>query len=147
MNRFRRACSLGMVVLGLWAQLLRAADDKTRVNLLRLPSVKVEASSLPTGEWAAFHALTDGNPASVALIKAPGGTVEIVYGFSGEMVAPERLVVHLPRPMPADAQPRTCGPTTMPRQISSTTSGTRTSGIHSHSQGASAPMAKMMNRE
>src|SRR5207237_890431 len=82
---------------------LPAADDKTRVNLLRLPSVKIEASSLPSGEWAEFNALTDGNSTSVALIKAPGGAVDVVYGFGGAVVAPERLVVRLPRPVAADA--------------------------------------------
>ncbi len=103
MNRFLHFCFLGFVALVLDAYLLQAADDKGPINLLRLPAAKVDASSLPIGEWPALKALTDNDPATVALLKAEGSPVDVVFGFGDAMVAPERLVVRLPRQIPPDA--------------------------------------------
>jgi tetratricopeptide (TPR) repeat protein len=99
----RKPFSLGVILLTLWTQPAQSANDKGLINLLRLPAAKIEAASLPSGEWAAFKPLTDNDPATVAQIKAEGGPVDVVYGFGGATVAPERLVVRLPRQIPADA--------------------------------------------
>lgn len=79
------------------AGFLRGQEDANEpVNLLRLPSVKIVRTSDLAGDQARLSALADDNPSTVAGIKAPGGTVDIVYGFDGALVTPERLEVQLP---------------------------------------------------
>lgn len=69
---------------------------ETPVNLLRSPSVALDATSLVAGQTGSASALTDGKRETVAKID-PGGadTVDFVFGFAGETVAPEAIVVVL----------------------------------------------------
>jgi tetratricopeptide (TPR) repeat protein len=80
-----------------------SAQEKTPVNLLRLPAAKIVRATVSGGELEKLRALTDNDPGAVVQVKAQGGAVDIVYGFGGAMVAPERLVVRLPREVPAGA--------------------------------------------
>ncbi len=76
--------------------LLAQNDEFKPVNLLRLPSVKTERSTARAVDQAGLAALTDDNASTVAVIKATGGTVDIVFGFDGAMVSPESLEIQLP---------------------------------------------------
>src|SRR5262249_6708240 len=65
------------------------------VNLLRLPAAKVEKA--PAVDKDVLRALTDEDPATIAVFKATkDAPADIVYGFKGDTVTPENLVVHLP---------------------------------------------------
>jgi tetratricopeptide (TPR) repeat protein len=80
---------------------LSARDkDKEALNLLRLPSVKLEETTAPESERAGLKALTDDDPSTVAVAAKP---FDVVYGFGGALVAPEALVVRLPNPLPKGA--------------------------------------------
>src|SRR6266481_2296852 len=110
MNRVLRASTFFLVALFvLIAPMARAADGvragkATQVNLLRLPNVKLEETTAPANERSSLRALTDNDPATVAQITAEkGSTVDIVYGFGGDIVTVERLVIHLPTKMPSGA--------------------------------------------
>jgi tetratricopeptide (TPR) repeat protein len=92
-----------VAVLLFWTDASRSADDK-RVNLLRLPGVKLEAATPAGGEWAGLKALTDNDAGTVARIAAPQGFVDLVYGFGGALVAPEKLVVRLPANVSLDSK-------------------------------------------
>ena len=94
---------LGLGILAWHVQPAVSAADKGPVNLLRLPAAKVAAANLPAAAWVGLKALTDGDPATFARIPLNGDVVDIVYGFDGAMVAPQRLVVRLPRQALADA--------------------------------------------
>ena len=100
MNRFLKLLFLLLVVLAMGRSPAARAEEKKPVNLLRLSSVKLERSTALPGEQASLTALTDDDPGTAAEIKAPGGSVEVVYGFGGAVVTPERLVVHLPQQAP-----------------------------------------------
>src|SRR2546423_1321007 len=80
-----------------------SAEEKKPVNLLRLPTVKIERSTVSTSELEKLQGLANDDPAAIVQVKAQGGGVDIVYGFGGAMVAPERLVVRLPGQIPAEA--------------------------------------------
>ncbi len=99
MNRF---LLVSLFVVALCSNKLPAAqvDEGTPVNLLLLPTVKAERSTAIAVEQAGLNALTDDDTETVAVIKATGGTVDIVFGFDGAMVTPERLEVHLPESAP-----------------------------------------------
>jgi tetratricopeptide (TPR) repeat protein len=99
-----RTILLGFLILALPIQPAWSADDKGPVNLLRLPAAKLEASTLPAAEWGGLKALIDDDPATFARMPSEGGVVDVVYGFGGAMVAPQRLVVRLPREQPADTK-------------------------------------------
>lgn len=73
---------------------------KKPVNLLRLPSARVELA--PAADKDALPALTDEDPATIAVFKAAkNAPVDIVYGFEGATVTPENLVVRQPeKPAP-----------------------------------------------
>jgi len=72
-----------------------AAAD-TSINLLRSASVTLEATSLVGDRAGSASALMDGKRETVAKIDAGGvGTVNLVFGFAGETVAPEAIVVVL----------------------------------------------------
>ena len=103
MSRLPKPFSLGMVVLALAYSQATRAEEKKPVNLLRLSAAKFERSTASSGEQAGLKALTDDDPATVARVQAAEGVVDIIYGFGGAMVAPERLVVRLPRELPANA--------------------------------------------
>ena len=61
---------------------------KKPVNLLRLPSARVELA--PAADKDALPALTDEDPATIAVFKAAkNAPVDIVYGFEGATVTPE----------------------------------------------------------
>ncbi|MGH8432178.1 MAG: hypothetical protein ACREUF_17430, partial [Solimonas sp.] len=73
-----------------------AAADKL-VNLLRLPQAKLETTTL-VGDRTALSALTDGKADTTADLQATGSdTIDLVYGFDGETVAPELIVVTVPK--------------------------------------------------
>jgi tetratricopeptide (TPR) repeat protein len=72
------------------------------VNLLGLPGATLEESTAPRGDWE--KALTDNNPATVALANAsPDAPLDVVFGFAGKIVTPEQVRIHLPGAVPADA--------------------------------------------
>ncbi len=98
---FRRAAAivLGLVGVGLvglgGAGEARASDERP-INLLRLPSAQVAATSL-SGGAPLLKALTDGDAQSVAEVEASeAAPLEVVYGFGGADVAPEGVRVTLP---------------------------------------------------
>ena len=73
-----------------------AASPEAPVNLLRSPSAALEATSLVGAEAGRAPVLTDGRRETAASIDAGGAdTVDFVFGFAGEMVAPETVVVVL----------------------------------------------------
>lgn len=75
------------------------AAAKEPLNLLRLPEAKLETTTLAGERAAAMAALTDGKPDTTAELPASAGeTVDLVYGFGGETVAPEAIVVTLAKP-------------------------------------------------
>lgn len=84
------------VCLALIAVLPCPASAETSVNLLRLPSVTLEATSLVGDRTSDISRLMDGKRETVVKID-PGGsdTVDFVFGFGGETVAPEAVVVVL----------------------------------------------------
>lgn len=72
------------------------AVDDGPVNLLRLPSARVESITPPV-EATAFARLTDGDASTVAEIEAPTDTsLDITFTFGGGVVAPEGIRVTLP---------------------------------------------------
>jgi len=76
--------------------------EKDRVDLLRLPAAKLERSSVPGSELASFKLLIDDKPETIvngtASADAP---LEVVFGFGGAVVTPERLVVRVSAKDPA----------------------------------------------
>jgi tetratricopeptide (TPR) repeat protein len=93
-----RTVAATAVVLGLslCSRAAAHAAEEKPVNLLRLPSAKVEATSVPGGPGA-LAPLTDGDPKTVADIDATeAAPLEIVFGFGGADVAPEGVRVTLP---------------------------------------------------
>ncbi len=79
------------------------AEENKPIDILRLPGTKLERVATLARDDANIRALTDGNPATVAKIEAPGGPVDLVYGFGAELVTAERLIVTLPAQAPPDA--------------------------------------------
>jgi tetratricopeptide (TPR) repeat protein len=67
------------------------------VNLLLLPSARIEQVSPVALKAADLRAWTDGKPVTAAAVPASAELpVEIVFGFGGATVCVERIVVHLP---------------------------------------------------
>jgi tetratricopeptide (TPR) repeat protein len=86
--------------VAIWLSLLAAsawpASAEPPVNLLRSPSVTLEATSLISDQARNVSALTDGKRETAAGIDAGGAeTADFVFGFAGEIVAPEKIVVIL----------------------------------------------------
>ena len=74
------------------------AAAKEPLNLLRLPEAKLETTTLAGDRATAMAALTDGKPETTTELPASASeTVDLVYGFGGETVAPEAIVVTLPK--------------------------------------------------
>src|SRR5262249_2739992 len=69
--------------------------DGERVNLLRLTGVKRTATSALGDEADGLKALTDGDPATVAVATPTVDGLDVVYEFA-TVVAPQRLLVRLP---------------------------------------------------
>ncbi len=91
-----RTVFLGLVVVLLPALELSAAEPAA-VNLLRLPGVKLEDSTVSGSEAAQLSRLTDGDPSTVASVTASeDAPFTVVYGFGGATVSLDRLVVMLP---------------------------------------------------
>jgi tetratricopeptide (TPR) repeat protein len=81
-----------------------SASSEKSVNLLRLLKVKLEETTAPASDRAALKALTDNDPGTVAQISLDkNSTVDITYGFGGDIVTVERLVIHVPSPTPSGA--------------------------------------------
>jgi tetratricopeptide (TPR) repeat protein len=82
--------------LFLFSLLTWPASAETPVNLLRLPSATLETTSLVGDQASSAAALTDGKRDTAASIDAGGAdTVDLVFGFAGETVAPEAIVIVL----------------------------------------------------
>jgi tetratricopeptide (TPR) repeat protein len=90
----------GAIVPGFFSAALtvaRAADADKPVDLLRLPSARLEEASVVGTELHDLGALTDDDPATAAAATASADTpLSIVYGFGGETVSLEKLVITLP---------------------------------------------------
>jgi tetratricopeptide (TPR) repeat protein len=87
---------LGFVVVLLPAFELIAAEPAA-MNLLRLPGVKLEDSTVSGSEAAQLSRLTDGDPSTVASITASeDAPFTVVFGFGGATVSLDQLVVSLP---------------------------------------------------
>jgi len=91
-------------VVSLVVLFLRNADaeENKPVDILRLPAIRLEKVATRMHDDSVTKALTDGDPATVARIKLGGGPVDLVYGFGGDLVTAERLVVTLPAQSPPD---------------------------------------------
>jgi hypothetical protein len=75
-----------------------------RVNLLRLPSSRIEWTNVPGGGISGLAALTDGDLNTVTAESAAAPTpLDIVYGFDGATVTPEEVRVTLPDKSQTDA--------------------------------------------
>ncbi|WP_048709495.1 transglutaminase family protein [Microvirga massiliensis] len=95
-----------MVSIGNWRSTLvclllaafgsRSIAAEAPVNLLRLPQAELASTALIGDGVSQSRVLTDGDPASAASL-SPGRseTVDLVFGFAGEAVAPERITVTL----------------------------------------------------
>jgi tetratricopeptide (TPR) repeat protein len=67
-------------------------------NLLRHPGAHLEATTASAVDRERLAALTDDDPATAAAAHATSTTpLEVVWGFGGATVAPQRLIVRLPR--------------------------------------------------
>jgi tetratricopeptide (TPR) repeat protein len=96
-----RRMTIALLMLLVPITAAKARDDsKDGVNLLRLPGVKLEETTALENERAGLKALTDDEPNTVTVATAP---FDVVYGFGGATVAPEKLVVRLPNPLPKGA--------------------------------------------
>src|SRR5262245_6999085 len=75
-----------------------AAAAEPLSNLLTMPQVKLEAGSLVGDQASKVQALTDGKADTAAEFDTEGAeTVDLVFGFAGETVSPEKVVVTLPK--------------------------------------------------
>jgi tetratricopeptide (TPR) repeat protein len=75
---------------------LPAAAAEPPSNLLTLPQLKLEATSLVGDQAGKVTALTDGKVDTPAEFDAAGAeTIDLVFGFAGETVSPESVVVTL----------------------------------------------------
>ena len=82
-----------------------AADD--RVNLLKVPQAVLETTSLVGDQTGQIRALTDANPETAASITSGGAdTVDLVFGFGSQTVAPEMIVVTISKEQRAAAPSR-----------------------------------------
>jgi len=99
-----KAVFLGFVVVLLSAFALSAAESAA-LNLLRLPGVKLEDSTVSGTEAAQLSRLTDGDPSTVASVTASeDAPFMVVFGFGGATVSLDQLVVRLsvdPKAAPA----------------------------------------------
>jgi tetratricopeptide (TPR) repeat protein len=96
-----RRMPIALLLLVVPVLAVQAKDEsKDGINLLRLPAVKLEETTALENERAGLKALTDDDPNTVAVATAP---FDVVYGFGGATVAPEKLVVRLPNPLPKGA--------------------------------------------
>src|SRR6266849_5796506 len=96
-----RRITIALLLLPVPVLSVQAKDDpQDGINLLRLPTVKLEETTALENERAGLKALTDDDPNTVAVATAP---FDVVYGFGGATVAPEKLVVRLPNPLPKGA--------------------------------------------
>ncbi len=90
------ACVIRCVVALVAASSIDCAADEAPVNLTRLSTARVEATTAPGGGASAVAALFDGDPATsfvgAASAKSP---LDVVLGFGGAIVAPERIRVRL----------------------------------------------------
>jgi HEAT repeat protein/tetratricopeptide (TPR) repeat protein len=78
--------------------------NREQVNLLRLPRAHLEATTATPREAVGLRALTDGDPATVAVAAAgPDAPLDVVYGFAGDTVTPQKLLVRLPARAPPGA--------------------------------------------
>ena len=72
-----------------------AQDDL--LDLLRLDTATVEWSRALSVRTADLEPITDANPATAVSVPASVDVpLDVVYGFDGQTVAPEQLVVRLP---------------------------------------------------
>src|SRR5262245_44250898 len=86
--------SFACVVLACSAARLQAQEGKP-ANLLRLPAVRVERTSVAENEANDLRKWTDGDPATSASVPASASSpVEVVYDF-GDVVSIDHLVVRL----------------------------------------------------
>ena len=78
------------------------AEDNAPIDILRLPAAKLENTATRTEDDSVAKSLTGVDRPPVVKIQVAGGAVDLVYGFGGELVTAERLIVTLP-PQPPDA--------------------------------------------
>jgi len=91
-----KAVFLGFVV-GLLSAFEVSAAEPAAVNLLRLPGVKLEDSTVSGSEAAQLSRLTDGDPSTIASVTASeDAPFTVVFGFGGATVSLDQLVVTLP---------------------------------------------------
>jgi tetratricopeptide (TPR) repeat protein len=100
----RSSIGVSVVLTAILAGLCVAGPTTTRegpVNLLRLPSARVERTCPATVKPADLRTWTDGKPTTSAAVEADKSSpVEVVFGFGG-MVSVERVVVRLAAGSPA----------------------------------------------
>jgi tetratricopeptide (TPR) repeat protein len=73
------------------------AEEKKAADVLRLAQAKLEEASVTGTELANLSALVDGDPRTVVTATAKEeAPLTVVYGFGGETVAIEELVITLP---------------------------------------------------
>ena len=104
MNRTAMACRFTLVAALCGLPQTSGNQSKGRVksvNLLRLPSAAVEKATSDNRD--SLKSATDEDSATTAIFDATKNTpMDIVYGFGGETVSPEKLVVRLPdKPIPS----------------------------------------------
>ncbi len=86
-----RRCVVLAIVVGLLIA-PHAAADKNRIQLLRHPAVKVERVTGLNGDATLLPLVTDENTDTVLTGEVP---LEMVFGFGGAVVTPERVMVRL----------------------------------------------------
>ncbi len=85
-----------MTALACCPSVATSAEPKPQ-NLLLLKEVRAEDAGVAAGKSEQLKELTDGKPATTALLQTAGDApVTVVYGFGDKTVAPEKLIVTLP---------------------------------------------------
>jgi tetratricopeptide (TPR) repeat protein len=104
--RMRLAFCPTLAFLSAWLTQAGFAADSRPVNLLKPPTASVEQDGMVAADPRNWQPLTDGDSSTTATATASEESpLTIVYGFRGEIVTPERLVVTLPQKDAAAAIP------------------------------------------
>ena len=90
--------SVGVCMLLIAAAIRPGAAAEPLSNLLAMPRLKLEGTSLVGDQAGKVAALTDGKAETTAELETAGAeTIDLVFGFGDETVSPESLVVTLSR--------------------------------------------------
>lgn len=113
--RFTSSAALLLVVLELVycsfgsSQIRVVAEDRaisTEVKLLRVDQATIARTSVLGEDVERLGKLTDGDTeTAVSFSATPAAPLDVVFGFGGEAVGPERLVVHVAAGDDQDAAP------------------------------------------